>query len=127
MDAGLDKAKVQRFNGKKMNGHNNVISLYNIYSEYTEQMTAYKMTIRMYSTFSKIFGIKVGYDWIPRRCVMYWFTYFLLFLAWVSIIYTVQLHYIHGNYKRMLEPLAIVGVASSVTKENCEEKQRMLV
>lgn len=83
-------------------------------AEYTEHMVAYKMTIRLYAAFAKFYGIDVSFDWIPQNHFLFYFAYFQLFTAWSSAAYTIILHYLNGNYRRILEPLAIVGLAASV-------------
>lgn len=100
--------KVKPANESKKNKYDNIDV------ENTEHMLAYKTTIKLYGAFSKLFGVTVGYGWKPTRSVMFWLTNILLFVVWFSIVYTGYFHYMHGNLKRILEPLAIIGISSSV-------------
>lgn len=84
--------------------------------EYTEHMLAYKFMMRIYSIFADCFGITVKYTHRPVRTFMFWFASFLLFFTWITIIYTVAFHCSNGQYSRVLEPLAISGIAFSVIK-----------
>lgn len=100
--------KVKSVNEPKENEYDNIDA------ENTEHMLAYKTTMRLYGVFAKVYGITVDYSWRPKRSFMHWFTWVLLSCAWFSIIYTVYFHYARGNFKRILEPLAIGGISSSV-------------
>lgn len=61
-----------------------------------------------------ILGIRISYDWIPRKYFLYWVSIVSLFFGFCILIYTAHLHYTNENYMRMLEPAAISGTLISV-------------
>lgn len=84
--------------------------------ESSEPLVAYKSVIRFYKIFSKVFGTKVSYDWIPEHYFTFWLTYFLLISTYVNIAYTIVVYCIEGNYSSILKPLGIIGILTSVMK-----------
>lgn len=85
--------------------------------ESREHMRAYRHMMKIYSAFAMFFGINVSYSYRPTRSYMFWFANFMLIATWTNIIYTVTFHCKNGQYKRVLEPLAISGVAYSVNRQ----------
>lgn len=84
--------------------------------EQTDRMIAYRQALSYYEKFGALFGTKVAYDWKPMNYVGFWFTNLVLSSAWFCMIYTLVLHWINADYIKILEPLAIMGVTSSVGK-----------
>lgn len=81
----------------------------------SEGMMAYKKVIWFFEIFCPVFGTTLRYDWVPARHFLVWFTTFLIVYDILIVVYTVMFHYNNGNYSKILEPLAMVGVTSSVS------------
>lgn len=67
------------------------------------------------------FGLFMGYrfrfSWEFKRQVVDWFYAFSLTYTWVTIIHAIYTHYINEDYALIVEPLAIVGLLSSVIQK----------
>lgn len=95
----------------------------NIDPENTEQMLAYKTTIKMYEMFSFLFGSPVTYHW-NKQNFMFWFTNVLLAFTWSLILYTMWFHCSNGNVKRIAEPLAIGGISIAASGKKNEKFEK---
>lgn len=82
--------------------------------ECTEHMEAYKLFIKRYATLGYLFAQRPFYRWTPEDHFLYYYVCFILTFIWSGIFYSIFYHAHNGNYLAVMEPLAIVGVSSSV-------------
>lgn len=85
-------------------------------AEGTEHMKLYEETIAFLTLLGKLFGMDFIFNWRWERKVMYWFTLLVLLCSYVCIGYTVFIHIHNDELVRVLEPLASMGLAISVSQ-----------
>lgn len=83
-------------------------------SKTTEHIIMYRQTINYFNFFGQFVGIHYSYDYDPRKLIAFWFAMSLFPFVYGSIIYTQCLHYVNGDYIRILELCAVYGMAISV-------------
>lgn len=108
--------KVRNKSGVKRQPKNKKRAITVIDPEDTEHMLVYGKLIKYYETFMLFFGTKARYDWKPEKNFLFWTTYGVIYMVWLSIVYTIGLNCYYGSYSRIMEPLAIIGISSSVKK-----------
>lgn len=75
------------------------------------------MVGRMFNYFhiiGYIVGFEFNFEWKPLKCPRFYFSCLVYFTACFNEAYTVYLHYNNGDYIRILEPLALLGMIISV-------------
>lgn len=109
-----ENANDEDLNEVALNGEENEKYLPRISASDTKHMKVYEKVMSYYKAFSVLFGCEVHYGWVPGKRIMHYVTHILLYSAWFAIFYTIYVHYTNGNYKRFMEPLAILGYTCSV-------------
>lgn len=64
--------------------------------------------------FGKPFGIRIAYDWNPKRCILFWVGILILIFTWVNIFYTQYVHVKNQDYMKVIEVFTVYGITSSV-------------
>lgn len=84
-------------------------------AEDTEHMKVYNEILNFYSILGKLYGSEIKYDWKPRNHLLFWVTNLLVLIANFHVPYTQYLHYASGDYMKIIEPCAALGLISSVS------------
>lgn len=106
---------------KPNNGHSNESD---DTAEAKEQKKILEKCLNMIRIFGIFVGIRMTYFWKPQRSFPFLVTWLVIGFAIFSVVYTVHLHYVNESYLRVLEPLAISGIAVSVT-QNVKYKRKI--
>lgn len=64
----------------------------------------------------------MAFDWVPIKSIALWFTISEILYTWGSVLKTQLIHYNNGDVLRILEPLALFGIASSVNYQICKSE-----
>lgn len=85
-----------------------------VQSEEPEQKKLYEKCLKLIRVLAFTLGIRITHSWEPRKNFLFCFCCFFHVFCAYAITYTVYVHYVHGNYVRILEPLSIFGMSLSV-------------
>lgn len=92
------------------------VSISEINADDTEHMRSYKKIIQFFGFLGFFFGFgEIRYGWKFHHRPAFWITNFYLTFSLFSVGYTVYGHYSNGDYMKMIEPFAVIGVALSVS------------
>lgn len=97
---------------KKQSEHENTTNK----NEDTEHMKLFEEVVAFFALTSKVFGMKVIFNWPWKKTPLMWLSFIILTTSWVSAVYTVYIHCLNNDYVRILEPLAVSGLLISVSQ-----------
>lgn len=86
----------------------------NVKKEETEQMKMLQFIFNLFEFYGLFLGYKLNYHSKPHQHAMFYVTNFFVCLTCVCFGYTLYFYYINGNMVKVLEPLAVSGLFSSV-------------
>lgn len=81
----------------------------------TKHMKVFAKIIAFYEFFGRFLGIKIMLNFPWYKKILFLFSLFILGSVWTCIFYTIHIHFRNDDLVRTLEPLAISGLAMSVS------------
>lgn len=93
----------------------------------TEHMKLYNKIMGYYVLLGKVVAMDIAYNWRWYKKILFWIAVIDLMFCWICMAYTIAMHIRNDDQVRILEPLALSGIAASVSRNILNERRIIFI